>query len=114
MPFLKIQTTEELLDANLMMSKASELLANILGKPEKYIMLTLEETATMLFGGINKPAIFCELKSIGLPGTKTKEISEKLCRFLSDETGVSADRIYIEFSNVERNLWGWNGATFEK
>ena len=114
MPYLKIQTNEELLHANQLISKASKLVADILSKPEKYVMVALEETVNMIFGGTNEPAIFCELKSIGLPGDRTKEISEKLSDFLSIETGVPIDRIYIEFFNAERHMWGWNGTTFEK
>lgn len=114
MPYLKIQTTEELLHADQLTGKASRLIAEILGKPEKYVMVTLEETAQMIFGGSSEPSVFCELKSIGLPGTQTKEISEKLCSFIAEETGVPIDRIYIEFANAERHMWGWNGSTFEK
>jgi phenylpyruvate tautomerase PptA (4-oxalocrotonate tautomerase family) len=114
MPYLKIQTTEELLHANQLISKASRLVSEILGKPERYVMVALEETTQMIFGGNTSPAIFCELKSIGLPGDKTREISKKLCDFLSQETGVPVDRIYIEFANAERHMWGWNGTTFEK
>lgn len=112
MPYFKIQTNEELLHAKQLIKKASQLVAEVLGKPEKYVMISLQEKQQMLFGGEDKPLIFCELKSIGLPGDRTAEISEKLTRFLTEETGVSAERIYIEFSNAERNMWGWNGGTF--
>lgn len=114
MPYLKLQTNEELLHANELMNKASKLVAEILKKPEDYVMVALEETVNMLFAGSNEPTIFCELKSIGLPETKTKEFSKKLSEFLSAETGVPVSRIYIEFSNAGRNMWGWNGTTFEK
>lgn len=114
MPYFKIQSNEELLHADQLIGKASKLIAETLGKPEKYVMVSLEEKVPMMFGGRTNPVIFCELKSIGLPGDKTKEISAKLCTFLSKETGVEAERIYIEFSNAERNMWGWNGSTFER
>jgi len=52
------------------------------------------------------------LKSIGLPQNRTKEISAALSEFLQKETGVTPDRIYIEFSDAERAMWGWNGSTF--
>ncbi len=114
MPYFKIQSNEELLHADQLIGKASKFIAEILGKPEKYVMVSLEETVPMMFGGNTNPVLYCELKSIGLPADRTKEISSKLCTFLSNETGIETDRIYIEFSNAERNMWGWNGTTFEK
>jgi len=29
-----------------------------------------------------------------------------------DETGIPVDRMYIEFSDAERSMWGWNASTF--
>lgn len=114
MPYLKLLSNEELLHADQLIGKASKLVADILGKPEKYVMVSFHEKQQMLFSGTDEPMFFCELKSIGLPADRTKEISEKLTGFLARETGVSRDRIYIEFANAERHMWGWNGSTFEK
>ncbi len=66
----------------------------------------------MLFGGNDAALAYLELKSIGLPERKTRELSEALCTLLEEEVGIARDRIYIEFSNAERHLWGWNGTTF--
>lgn len=95
------------------MAKASALLSQILGKPEKYIMVFIDKNPDMIFGGISDPLIYIELKSIGLPRNRTKEISSRLCDLLNQETGVAPDRIYIEFADAERAMWGWNGTTFE-
>ncbi len=94
------------------MKKASALLSDILGKPEKFIMVSIESNPDMIFGGSNDPLLYTELKSIGLPRERTKEISSEFCNFLHQETGVAIDRIYIEFSDAERSMWGWNGTTF--
>ena len=32
--------------------------------------------------------------------------------YLSIQTNIDADRIYIEFADAERPMWGWNGGTF--
>lgn len=114
MPYLKLLSNEELLHADQLIGKVSKLVAEVLGKPEKYVMVSLHEKQQMYFSGNDKPMFFCELKSIGLPANRTKEISEKLTEFLSDETGVARNRIYIEFADAERHMWGWNGSTFEK
>ena len=114
MPLLKIQSNRDYADIPGILKNASALLSEILGKPEKYIMVSFELNPEMIFGGTNAPLLYVELKSIGLPKDRTKEISSKLCGFLHQETGVSIDRMYIEFSDAERAMWGWNGTTFER
>ena len=114
MPYFKIQTNKIITQPEELVLEASSFLGTILGKPEKFIMISLHDKQTMIFGGSAQPALYCELKSIGLPTEKTKEISHQLCTFLSEQTGVATDRIYIEFADVERSLWGWNKTTFEK
>jgi phenylpyruvate tautomerase PptA (4-oxalocrotonate tautomerase family) len=42
----------------------------------------------------------------------TAAISEVLCNLVSAEAGISPDRIYIEFADAPRKMWGWNGGTF--
>ena len=114
MPYFKMQSNETFLNTDELIEKASAMVAEVLGKPEKYVMVIIEENREMLFGGHTDPMFFCELKSIGLPKEKTREISAKITAFISEETGVKPERIYIEFADAERSMWGWNGATFEK
>lgn len=66
----------------------------------------------MLFGGSDEPTAYLELKSIGLPQEATTALSGALCDLISEHLEISKDRIYIEFANAERKMWGWNGATF--
>jgi phenylpyruvate tautomerase PptA (4-oxalocrotonate tautomerase family) len=66
----------------------------------------------MLFGGEDTALAYLQLKSIGLPESSTASLSAVLCELVSDHLGVAADRTYIEFQDVPRSLWGWNGATF--
>ena len=112
MPFLKILSKKRIQGADDILVKSSEFLSELLGKPEKYIMISIEENPVMMFGGTGDPLLYIELKSIGLPRDQTKEISQKLSLFLKDKTGVPVHRMYIEFSDVERSMWGWNGSTF--
>jgi phenylpyruvate tautomerase len=114
MPFLKIQTNQTLADAaaKSLAAKASARVAGLLGKPEAYVMVTVETNAAMQFAGSDEPLAYLELKSIGLPETITASASRALCDLVAEETGVPANRIYIEFSDAPRQMWGWNGATF--
>jgi len=66
----------------------------------------------MVFDGSDMPLAYLELKSINLPEDSTSKLSQALCNLVSDSLGISIDRIYIEFANAQRYLWGWNGATF--
>ncbi len=114
MPYLTIRSNQiiEAQKGRQLLYKASALIAKELGKSENYVMVSLEPPATMLFGGNDAPLAYLELKSIGLPAQKTGELSAALCTLLEAEIGIARDRIYIEFSDAERHLWGWNGGTF--
>jgi phenylpyruvate tautomerase len=39
-------------------------------------------------------------------------MSADFCQQIESELGVSANRIYIEFADAQRHLWGWNKSTF--
>jgi hypothetical protein len=47
-----------------------------------------------------------------LSPARVPELSNPLCAELSRRFDVPFDRIYIEFTNADRALWGWNGETF--
>jgi len=114
MPTLRIQTNWQP-GANgptRLLRAASQKVAEMLGKPERYVMVSYEPNAHMLFGGDDTPLAYLELKSIGLPEDRTTELSATLCELVSEQTGIPQDRVYIEFSNAERHMWGWNGGTF--
>ena len=114
MPYLKIQTNREINESRQkdLLEKASATVSEQLGKPESYVMVTIDPPRPMLFAGNDDPAAYLELKSIGLPADSTKYISAALCKLVSEELSINKDRVYIEFANAERNMWGWNGATF--
>lgn len=114
MPYLLIRTNREIPQAEQpqLLARCSAAVAEMLGKPERYVMVSLEQSRAMLFGGETSPCIYLELKSIGLPAERTAELSASLANLLGTELGVPADRIYIEFADAERHMWGWNGGTF--
>lgn len=115
MPFLKIQTnhTVDSTTGEALLTKASKLVAKELGKPENYVMVQLQKESPMLFAGTNAPLAFLELKSIGLPNSSTTaDLSANLCKLIEQELNIPKDRVYIEFSDAPRDMWGWNGATF--
>ena len=114
MPLLKIQTNTKVSNdkRDALLQKASRAVAQQLGKPEAYMMVSLETERPMMFAGNAEPAAFMDLKAIGLPAGKTAQLSALLCDMAKSELGVPADRVYINFADVPPNLWGWNGETF--
>lgn len=115
MPFLKIQINHAVdpSTAEGLLTKASRLMAEKLGKPESYVMVQLQKESSMLFAGSNAPLAYLELKSIGLPNSSsTSDLSSALCTLIEQELSIPKDRIYIEFANSPRDMWGWNGGTF--
>ena len=94
------------------MQRASRLVAEQLGKPERYVMVALQVDVPMLFAGTDEPLAYAELKSIGLPIGATEELSAAICHLLQETLAVPQERIYIEFADAPRRMWGWNGGTF--
>lgn len=96
-----------------LLARLSTLLARELVKPERYVLVALEPRAEMSFGGSTDPACYAELKNVGtLSAARVEELSRTLCDELAHGLGVASDRIYIEFTNADGSLWGWDGGTF--
>jgi len=114
MPALIIRTNVEtpIGDRRRILAEASALAANLLGKPEGYVLVMLEDNSDMLFAGDPAPLAYLELKSLGLPEERTPELSAALCGFMETRFGVSPARVYIEFASPPRHLFGYNGGTF--
>ena len=84
----------------------------VLNKPKDYIMVVIDEQKAIRFGGSDGPALFVEVKSIGLPGDSTTVLSRMICDTVSELLSVPIDRVYLEFADSPRSMWGWNGGTF--
>ena len=114
MPYLNIQTNHQIdvEETQTLLKSLSQSVAKILGKSENYVMIALESGKPMIFAGNDAPNAYVELKSLGLPENETAHFSASLCELIEHQTGISKDRIYIEFANPERHMWGWNGKTF--
>ncbi len=112
MPCLTIRTNQTIEQPQRLLREASTLIAGQLGKSERYVMVSLEPVARMLFGGSGAAAAYLELKSLGLQPPEVPALSKALCELMQRMADIPAERVYIEFSSPERPMWGWNGATF--
>lgn len=114
MPLVKIQTNQHVTDDGTfnILQEASKLVADKLGKPESYVMISFEPAQAMLFAGSNEPLAYIELKSIGLQESQTAALSASLSQLINVHIKIPKERIYIEFTDALPKMWGWNGGTF--
>jgi phenylpyruvate tautomerase PptA (4-oxalocrotonate tautomerase family) len=114
MPLLRLETTVVLTDdkRKALLASLSKIVAETIGKPEQYVMLTISPAAILMSG---KPgdAALVDVRSIGgLSGDVNRLLSQKVCRLLNESLGVSQERIYLNFTDLEAGNWGWKGTTF--
>jgi phenylpyruvate tautomerase PptA (4-oxalocrotonate tautomerase family) len=114
MPYLKIQTNLPLSEKaeETILKSASGLVAKELEKPESFVMVALQGDTPMLFAGTADPVAFLELKSVGLPGRKTKILCQALCELVEQHLGIAKERVYVKFLDVNHSMWGWKGDVF--
>lgn len=114
MPLLTIHTNQTLSteQQDELIHSASQSMAELLGKPESYVMVLLQSGQAMAFAGSREPCAYLELKSLGLPEERTPHFSAALCKLIAQHTGIVESRIYIEFAAPARHMWGWDGHTF--
>ena len=114
MPLLKLETTVALVDdkRTALLASLSKIVAEVLGKPEQYVMVSVSPAA-LLMSGTAGPTAFVDLRSIGgLTDQVNRQLSEKVCRLLNESLGVPPNRIYLNFTEVAAGNWGWRGDTF--
>ncbi len=115
MPLLKLQVSSGTVNEDKrdeLLRTLSKAVADIIGKPEKYVMVSIEESY-FLMSGEPGPAAFVELSSIGGLNIKVNnDITKKVCSLLNKTLSISPERVYVSFYDVSANDWGWNGSTF--
>lgn len=114
MPLLKLETTVALSEdtRKALLAALSKTVAEVIGKPEQYVMVTVGQAA-MLMSGNAGDAAFVDIRSIGgLTGDVNRKLSQRICKLLSETLGVPQNRIYLNLTDVRATNWGWNGSTF--
>jgi phenylpyruvate tautomerase PptA (4-oxalocrotonate tautomerase family) len=114
MPLLKLETTVALSEEKrkALLASLSKIVAEAIGKPQQYVMVTASQAA-MLMSGNPGDAAFVDVRSIGgLTGDVNRTLSQKVCQLLNDTLGVPQNRIYLNFTEVKAGNWGWSGSTF--
>ena len=114
MPLLKLQTNRRLEPERLqlLLTELTDEVAQLLGKPKQFVQIVAETGLPMMFAGTEEPTAFVELRTLGLAVDRIGPVTEALCRFFQEKVGVPADRVFVNFFDMPRTHWGWNGRTF--
>lgn len=114
MPLLMLKTTlsvpaDKRTD---IIAAASRLLAEATGKPESYVMVTLEQVSGC-FNGKECPLAFADVRGIGgFSKSVNTRFSKELCDLLQSKLAIPPDRVYSTFTDVPASAWGWNRGVF--
>ncbi len=95
-----------------LLKACSGIIARVTGKPENYVMVTLDECKACMAG---KPAAaaFGDVRGIGGLNQKVNaQLSSELCKLLKQELNVEPENVYLNFTDVPAQNWGWKGGTF--
>ncbi len=113
MPLLKLQLSIPLteIQRSKISKELSTMVEQVFKKPEKYIMVIIEQ-AYIMMSSSNEPAAFADLRSIGGINSQTAlEFSELLCKYLKEYFSILSERVFCNFTDVKPDLWGWNEKT---
>jgi phenylpyruvate tautomerase PptA (4-oxalocrotonate tautomerase family) len=114
MPLLKLETNAALSEdkRKALLGPLSKTVAEIVGKPEQYVMVTIGQ-AGMLMSGSAGDAAFVDIRGIGgLNYDVNRKLAERVCMLLQEFLGIPPNRVYLNFTELEAGNWGWNGNTF--
>jgi phenylpyruvate tautomerase PptA (4-oxalocrotonate tautomerase family) len=111
MPYLNIKTNQAINNESDFIKKASSAVSKASGKPESYVMISVDQKTPMSMGGSDTPTALLDYRALGLPSDR-KAFSDALCSLISEELSIAGDRIYISMADSERQNWGWNHSTF--
>ena len=114
MPYFKIETNREVDEVakETFIVDATRFVAELLSKPEESVMVSLISSTPMRFQSNANPTAYVEFKSIGLAREKCPECSKAICEYLESSLGIAPQRIYIEFTDIDGKMFGWDKTTF--
>ena len=113
MPLLKLETNVSLSEdkRNTLLPALSKIVAETIGKPEGYVMVTINSSA-ILISAKSGDAAFVDVRSIGgLSREVNQQLSKKISTLLTESLGIVQDRVFLNFTDIHAENWGWKGST---
>ncbi|XP_030074615.1 macrophage migration inhibitory factor [Microcaecilia unicolor] len=96
-----------------LLAEFTQQLAKATGKPAQYVAVHILPDQLMSFGGSSDPCALCSLHSIGkIGGPQNKTYSKLISDLLKKTLHIPADRIYVNYIDMDAANVGWNGSTF--
>lgn len=116
MPLIQLETSCDLSGAEKKQAVAktlSRLAAEGIGKPERYVMATVQDNIAMTLAGETGPCALVTVKSIGgLSKAVNQTLAAQISETLEKDLAIAPDRVYLTFEELAPTHWGWNGGTF--
>ncbi|XP_010545380.1 PREDICTED: macrophage migration inhibitory factor homolog isoform X2 [Tarenaya hassleriana] len=100
MPTLNLFTNipVDAVTASDILKDATKAVAKIIGKPESYVMILLNNGVPISFAGTEEPAAYGELISIGGLGPSVNgKLSSTISEILQTKLSIDSSRFYIKF-----------------
>ena len=90
----------------------SQVMNDVMGKPEKFMMVTMDDQCKLYFGGSNAPAANLEFGIYKTSDHETwNEVTKQTTQVVSKELNIPVERVYIQ--QAEYKYWGYNGENFK-
>lgn len=114
MPFIDSKVTVKLTKEkkDLLKSKLGEIITNIPGKSENYLMVGFQDEYSLYFRGKElQYGAFVEVKIFGKAEKPDLEkVTKEICSLYEEELNIPGDCIYVKYEEVSN--WGFNGFNF--
>ncbi|BFU23825.1 Macrophage migration inhibitory factor (MIF), putative [Entamoeba histolytica] len=91
--------------------ESMKILSEVIGKPISYCA-TQVVTSVGGFGGKIVKSAFIDIKSIGGLKGKQEGLSDRYCKLLEQKAGIEGGNIYLNFTEMTGNNWGYDHSTF--
>ena len=84
----------------------------LLGKSERYLMVEIQDSRRLYFGGENNaPIAFFDVSLLhSAPRASYEKLTERLCGIAKDIMDVDGENVYVKFEETEH--WGYNSFMF--
>jgi phenylpyruvate tautomerase PptA (4-oxalocrotonate tautomerase family) len=114
MPVLTIRSTAPIDDDAMasLLADGSATLAAAMGQPEAYVMTLFKRADGMTMAGTIDPSCLIDVRSVvELSADQTQAITSELCALMDHRLGVAPERVFVNFTDFRRAMWGFNGST---
>ncbi len=85
---------------------------SIIGKPENYLMIHLDDNQDLYFGGKKLDSgAYVEVKVFGtVDAGASRKMTAQICEILEKQLGIPGNAVYVSYFGTPH--WGWNGSNF--